>query len=246
MPAENWVSGQTLTAAELTIITNMLPYPATAGSNVGTCVAGTFYFCTTAVTMGMPAPSAGTVIGFRCTAGAGVTINNHSAESFFSPYLSSGSATSFTLAAIGQYVVFIADGSNWYEIASGGLAGKGILAYVNLTGIGAPITATVSPGTAITGATATATVVAGRVIRVRYTGTQTTTASANVSGQIFRGASGIGMVGAQYTVGTVYSELSLEVIDTPPAGTWTWLARAWVTSGTMTPTNGAFTVEDVT
>ena len=123
----------------------MLPYPATAGSNVSPCVAGTFYFCTATVTMTMPTPAAGTTIGFRCTAGGGVTIAHHSSESFYSPYLTSGSATSFSLAAIGQYVVFISDGSNWYEIGSGGLAGKGMLAYTVTTG-GPSITTTVLPG----------------------------------------------------------------------------------------------------
>ncbi len=246
MPVQSWTSGQTLTAAELTSVTNMLPYPAVAGSNVSPCVAGTYYFCTATVTMTMPAPSTGTTIGFRCTGGAGVTINNHASEHFFSPYLPSSSATSFTLAAIGQYVVFLSDGSDWYEIESGGLAGKGVLASVTTTG-GPAITTTGSPGTLITGATATLTLVAGRTIRISYNGSAGVTVSANGAVLITKAAAAFANSQRNfYSVAGFTVSMNVAVIDTPAAGSVTYTAAALIQAGTLTPTAGLFTVEDVT
>lgn len=246
MPVQTWASGQTLTAAELTSVTNMLPYPATAGSNVSPCVAGTYYFCTATVTMTMPTPSAGTIIGFRCTAGGGVTIAHHSSESFFSPYLASSSATSFTLAAVGQYVVFLSDGTNWYEIASGGLAGKGLLAYVETTG-GPGITTTAGPGTTITGATATLTVVAGRILRIRYNGVFSNTVTSGAQLVLTKGGAVMAnSARGMYVVAGANAPNTVENIDTPAAGSVTYTANAYTSAGTLTPGQGLFTIEDVT
>lgn len=245
MPVQSWSSLQTLTAAELTTVTNMLPYPATAAGNVSPCVAGTYYFCTAAVSMTMPTPAAGTTIGFHCSAGSSVTINNHASENFYSPYLSSGSAASFSLTAIGQYVVFISDGTNWYEIASGGLAGKGVLAFVATTG-GPGITTSSSPGTLITGATATLTVVAGRTIRITYNGSYGGTTSNNSNTYIVKGASTVLDTREAYIVAGQYTNITASVIDQPAAGSVTYSAHAAYALGTLTPTTGLFTVEDVT
>ena len=246
MPVQVWSSGQTLTAAELTSVTNLLPYPATAGGNVNPCVAGTYYFCTATVTMTMPTPAAGTTIGFRCTAGGGVTINNHSSENFYSPYLASGSATAFSLTGIGQYVVFISDGTNWYEIASGGLAGKGMLATVETTG-GPGITSTSGPGVQITGATATLTVVAGRTLRIRWTGYLTGSATTNGVIALTKGGSEIGQsVRQNYVVASQFATVDTEYLDSPAAGSVTYACNAWTSTGTLTPGLGVFTVEDVT
>jgi hypothetical protein len=244
MPVQSWTSGQTLTAAELTSVTNMLPYPATAGSNVSPCVAGTYYFCTATVTMTMPAPSPGTTIGFRCAGGGGVTISNHSSELFFSPYLQAASATSFTLAAIGQYVVFISDGTNWYEIASGGLAGKGLISYVATTG--GTITSTASPGAGILGAGANVTVQANRVLRIRFTGSMLSSASTLVEVNIMKGPVQL-RANAQSAIAAGYVNTTIETIDIPGAGTWAYSSNAWSGSAnTISPIYGSFTVEDVT
>jgi hypothetical protein len=249
LPVQGWASLQQLTAAELTSVTNMLPYPSTTSGSVNPCVAGTFYLstATTAATFKLPTPSIGTVIGlYYLGTGGSATLLSHALEAIYSPYIPGAvGALGFNMPAFGQYMVVQSDGVNWFEIASGGLSGKGMLAYVETTG-GPAISSTTTPGVQITGATATVAVVAGRVVRIRWTGYLSSPTTVNCILAITKGGSAIGQtVRIGYIVAGQNVNMITEYIDTPATGSVTYACNAW-TSGTITPQLGIFTVEDVT
>lgn len=250
MPVQIWSSGQQLTAAELTSVTNMLPFMATAGGNVNPCVAGTFYRCTGGAgqVMTLPGASNGSVIGFvvdEATGGSPVTINGGGGN-ILSPRQPNRSQTSITLPAADSYIVLNCDGTNWHEVASGGTVAGGLLANVSTPG-GPGITSSVSPGVQITSATATLTVLAGRTLQVTWAGTLSASVSANGAVLITKGGAAFpSTVRNNYVVGGQYATTITQLVDSPAAGSVTYAANAYVSTGTLTPVLGLFTVQDVT
>lgn len=251
MPVQTWTSGQQLTAAELTSVTNMLPFMATAAGNVNPCVAGTFYRCTGGAgqTMTLPAPSNGTVIGFvvdEATGGSPVTINNHASEFILSPRQPNRTSQSITLPAADSYIVLNSDGTNWHEIASGGTVAGGLLANVSTPG-GPGITSNITPGVQITSATATVTVLAGRTLSITWNGSISASVSCNAAIVMTKGGSVFSStVRNQYVVGGQYATWLTQLIDSPAAGSVTYACNAYTSAGTITPVLGLFTIQDVT
>lgn len=164
MPVQVWTPGQVLTAAELTTITNLLPYPSVTSVGVNPCVAGTLYRCTnsSAITMTLPAPTAGTAIGFvldSATPGA-VSVTHNAAELI---YGATGNGTSrgantVVLTLSDQVLFLISDGTNWHELDNGptpGLAAKSATVATSETTTSATYANLTTPGPAVTLVTGT-------------------------------------------------------------------------------------------
>lgn len=120
MPIQTWTPGQQLTAAELTTVTNMLPAPQVATANVASAVSGTMYRCQPgggSITITLPVPTLGTVIGMTLDSSTGsCTLAHNATELIYG--VDEGTTrgvTSLTLVQPDAYVVAIADGTNWHE-----------------------------------------------------------------------------------------------------------------------------------
>ena len=126
MPIQTWTPGQQLTAAQLTAVTNMLPAPQVATANVASAVPGTMYRCQPAgggnITITLPAPTLGNVVGMSLDAATGTATLQHNATELIYGVdtWTSGTrgAASLTIAQPDVYVVVIADGTNWREYGS--------------------------------------------------------------------------------------------------------------------------------
>lgn len=159
MPAETWTPGQVLTAAELTILTNLLPYPTVTSVGVNPCVAGTFYRCTNSspITMTLPVPSIGQTIGFKLdSASPGtVTVSQNAAELLYglTGVRTSRGVASMALTMPDQVLVLTSDGTNWHEVDNGstpGLSAKGALVATSETTSNAAYVDLTTPGPAVT------------------------------------------------------------------------------------------------
>jgi hypothetical protein len=80
MPVQTWISGQVLTAAEMTTLTQMMPYPSAISASITNtpyAVPGTLYLVTTstnAITIDLPTPVSGAAIGVKKVDAAAGTI----------------------------------------------------------------------------------------------------------------------------------------------------------------------------
>lgn len=130
MPIEVFTAGQQLTAQQLMLLANMLPTPQVATANVSSAVSGTMYRVQPAgggtVTITLPPPTLGTVVGMKLDSASGTAILNRNATEslygFDTLTVTSGSivrgAPSVSLSIPDSYVVVIADGTNWHEYGS--------------------------------------------------------------------------------------------------------------------------------
>lgn len=126
MPLETFTPGQQLTAAQLNAIMAMLPAPQTATANVASAVGGTMYLVQPTgggtVTITLPQPISGTVIGMKLNSASGTAILSHNATEliygFDTLVGTSRGASSVSLTVPDTYVVVVADGTNWHEYGS--------------------------------------------------------------------------------------------------------------------------------
>ena len=138
MPVQTWVSGQVLTAAEMTTLTQMMPYPSAISASITStpyAVPGTLYLVTTstnAITIDLPTPVSGATIGItKVDAAAGtITISTAATSGYILGPGVPASATSIQCSAYGAYVELQADGTNWHII--GGAQDSGWIALTSL------------------------------------------------------------------------------------------------------------------
>lgn len=135
MPVQSWSAGQVLTAAELTSVTNLLPYISAVSANVSSAVAGTFYVVTTSssgITVTLPVPTAGQVIGIKKTdSGTGAVTVTAGSGAIYGPGCGSSGLSSIPLGAEHAYVVLQSDGTNWHIIAGALDSGWQTFTYTN-------------------------------------------------------------------------------------------------------------------
>jgi len=160
MPVQTWVSGQVLTAAEMTTLTQMMPYPSAISASITStpyAVPGTLYLVTTstnAITIDLPTPVSGATIGVKkVDAAAGtITISTAATSGYILGPGVPASATSIQCSAYGAYVELQADGTNWHIV--GGQQDSGWLAfsYINSwASVAGPATGGTVAGYRITG-----------------------------------------------------------------------------------------------
>jgi hypothetical protein len=150
----------------------------------------------------------------------------------------------FVVVQTGGIAVCTVGGTPGTWVSSLPRTATGLYAGVITTG-GPAITATSSPGTQITGATATFTVGAGRQVLIRWNGSSTMTTTNDTVVLLTKG--GVAMTNANVTAtGSPNVSHTVETVDNPAAGSVTYAASAYVGGGTLTPLNGLFTIMDVT
>lgn len=120
MPLEIFTPGQVLTAAECTLIANMLPY-SVAKSAIYTSVPGDFVIMTGGHVVTLPAvATVGACVGLiNADANAATGITGAGSAKILGPGLGSGTAAGTTVPVGGQgsYLVVESDGTNWQIIA---------------------------------------------------------------------------------------------------------------------------------
>lgn len=160
MPVQTWISGQVLTAAEMTTLTQMMPYPSAISASITNtpyAVPGTLYLVTTstnAITIDLPTPVSGAAIGVKkVDAAAGtITISTAATSGYILGPGVPANATSIQCSAYGAYVELQADGTNWHIV--GGQQDSGWLAfsYINSwASVAGPATGNTVAGYRITG-----------------------------------------------------------------------------------------------
>jgi hypothetical protein len=119
-----WTPGQVLTAAEMTTVTDLLPYPTVTTVSVNPGVAGAFYRCQPTgggtITITLPAPTAGILVGAKLDAAASagnVVVQRNSADVIYLPYTASRGVTSVTLTRPDAPLILVADGTNWHAVS---------------------------------------------------------------------------------------------------------------------------------
>lgn len=125
MPIFGFTPGQQLTAAQLNLITAMLPSAQVATANVASAVPGTLYRVQPSgggnVNITLPAPTLGAVIAVKLDAASGTaTIAHNATETIYGPdtwqpATQTRGATSVTISQPDAVVVVQADGVNWQE-----------------------------------------------------------------------------------------------------------------------------------
>lgn len=120
MPVQSWSSGQVLTAAQMTSVSNLLLYPTTLSGSLNPGVAGNLYVCTASLTLTLPSPaSAGQMIGVKVRGTSlTITVNRNSSDVIYGPGMSG--LTTLSMTSDGQLVVLISDGTNWQVVAEDG------------------------------------------------------------------------------------------------------------------------------
>lgn len=168
MPVQTWISGQVLTAAEMTTLTQMMPYPSAISASITNtpyAVPGTLYLVTTstnAITIDLPTPVSGATIGVKkVDAAAGtITISTAATSGYILGPGVPANATSIQCSAYGAYVELQADGTNWHIIGGAQDSGWQLPSYVN---------SWVSNGGPATGGTLAAFRLQGNVVRMAGT-----------------------------------------------------------------------------
>jgi hypothetical protein len=162
MPVQTWISGQVLTAAEMTTLTQMMPYPSAISASITNtpyAVPGTLYLVTTstnAITIDLPTPVSGATIGVKkVDAAAGtITISTAATSGYILGPGVPANATSIQCSAYGAYVELQADGTNWHIV--GGQQDSGWIALTSLfanswASVAGPATGNTVAGYRITG-----------------------------------------------------------------------------------------------
>lgn len=125
MPIELFTNGQVVTAAELSLITQMLPTLQVTSVSVNPAVAGTYYQCqppgSSQLTMTLPTPTLGAVIAFKLDSTSGsILITHNASEYILSPLSDTAFRTvgSITISNPDSYLILQSDGTNWHEMGS--------------------------------------------------------------------------------------------------------------------------------
>ena len=118
-----WVAGTPLPAASLNEIGAILPFPTVTTVSINPAQAGNFYLCSGggAVTLTLPTPTAGSLVGAKLNASSGsVVFSAPGGALILSPLADSAfrTVTTFTITNPDSYLILIADGTNWHELQS--------------------------------------------------------------------------------------------------------------------------------
>jgi hypothetical protein len=160
MPVQTWISGQVLTAAEMTTLTQMMPYPSAISASITNtpyAVPGTLYLVTTstnAITIDLPTPVSGATIGVKkVDAAAGtITISTAATSGYILGPGVPANATSIQCSAYGAYVELQADGTNWHIVEGQQDSGWLAFSYINSwASVAGPATGNTVAGYRITG-----------------------------------------------------------------------------------------------
>lgn len=118
-----WVAGTPLPAASLNEVGALLPFPTVTTVSVNPAAAGNFYLVSGggAVTLTLPTPTVGSLVGAKLNATSGsVIFSAPGGALILSPLADSAfrTVTSYTITNPDSYLILVADGTNWHELAS--------------------------------------------------------------------------------------------------------------------------------
>jgi hypothetical protein len=161
MPVQTFVANNVLTASQLNSLVNLLNYPVARSTNLNPCVAGNFYYCTASITMTLPTPTIGQMIGFKLRAASGtITINRAAADVIFGPGFDSAGVTTIALTAPESFVILVSDGTNWHVVAISGFpVSDGAIVATSQTTTSTSYADLTTTGPAVTVTTATKAIV---------------------------------------------------------------------------------------